>query len=720
MVEIKNLLKCAIIIQVFAVITIVFDIPVARQMIGFVYLSFLPGILLLQILGLNFKSIFEQLAFSLGLSLAFCMFVGVAANSLCSIVGFSTPLSILPLEVTIGSILAILSIIVSKKDGSKITFALPDSTQILSISFLIGLPILAIFAGLFTDTFLHLSLFTTVIVVVLAIAFSKKIEHYKLYSIVILVIAFSVIFQRELLSNYILGWDVFGEFYVFKQTEMASLWIPSTSIAKSEILDYNSMLSVTILPAIYSNLLNASGELIFKVFYFLFYCFVPLTLYQMYKRGFGRFSAFLSAFYFLSYPRFWGEERRQIIGELFFVLLIATIITQDTSWKKKKILCYVFGAALIVSHYSLFYIFLSFAIFVWLAIHILRKLSIINYSSEWTQIIDGPFIMILSFLAILWFIFVNSAHGITIMDFLIRVTSSFFESFGAVESRGAHITSVFDPGIFNRTLIFQADLILNKIPFVLIIIGFIAFARNYKKRNVSLEYLFFAAGAVIMLFSILLVPFLAPAFMPERFYHVSLLFLAPICVYGGLKFLGWIITPLRRLKHAIVKPEQILAIFFIALFLFRVGFFYEIAGDTSPGMQISTSFNRMKDSNDPQLVSAIFDPYVPAQDVYSAVWLANTLKNNTDIYADKIAEKHVLRAYALKIIEWNYALTTNTTFNSNTYVYLRYLNVQGYLIQNGAISNMTDVYSNLVQSDLIYSNGGSEIYYNPELQTSTR
>ena len=128
-------------------------------------------------------------------------------------------------------------------------------------------------------------------------------------------------------------------------------------------------------PMIYSKLMNIQGEWIFKIIYFLFYALVPLTMYEMYKHNFGKATAFLAAFYFITFPRFFGEERRQIIGELFLVLILFTILSSSINFKKKEPLIAIFGISLIVSHYSTFYIFMFCALFAWVAILLLEKLS---------------------------------------------------------------------------------------------------------------------------------------------------------------------------------------------------------------------------------------------------------------------------------------------------------------------------------------------------------
>jgi len=697
-------------IQFAMLLAMVLDIPVARQIIGFVYLSFIPGMLILRILKLNLKNAVNELLFSVGLSIAFIMFVGLFVNELFPLVGVSEPLSILPLAVAISTILLMLSFISYKRMDLDHTFSLPSTGQVLRAFVLVLIPLLAIFGALLTNSLILLLMIAAVVVLVVTMAFSKKLIPVEVYPFVILIIALSLMFQKEFISSHLLGWDVFGEFYVFRLTNIKSLWNPLVHINNSELLDYNSMLSVTILPTVYSKLLNISGELIFKIFYLLFYSLVPLTIYQMYKHGFGKSTALLSAFYFVSFPRFYGEERRQIIGELFLVLLIATILSQNIALTKKKILLCIFGVALVMSHYSIAYIYVFSILFVWSIISVMKKLSLTKYAPASIKAIDGSYVLLILVFIALWHIFVTPSLATTFSGFVNRIAVSFINGFGNIATRSVAVSNIINPDFSNTSLIYQADFVINKIPFILIIIGSFALIRNYRKKNINLEYLLMALASLLILLMALLVPFLAPAFLAERFYHVSLLFLAPVCVYGGETFLKRVLKPLKNVKSVRSISLRILTIFFIAVLLFKVGFLYEVAGDASPGMQISLSFNRMKTSDNPQIISGFYDPYVPEQDFCSAIWLANVGKQNSKIYADDVASKHVLRAYALRLIEWDYILSGETEVGPDAYIYLRSLNVKGFLVQGAIISNMTKVSNQLNWTNKIYSNGGSEIY----------
>ena len=56
-----------------------FDIPILRQTVGFIFLAFIPGILILRILKIHNAGIIESLIYSVGLSIAFIYFAGLFA-----------------------------------------------------------------------------------------------------------------------------------------------------------------------------------------------------------------------------------------------------------------------------------------------------------------------------------------------------------------------------------------------------------------------------------------------------------------------------------------------------------------------------------------------------------------------------------------------------------------------------------------------------------------
>lgn len=119
--EIKKCL-CVCMATVLAMLGLVglaslgFDIPGLRQIVGFLFLTFIPGILILRVLKIHNISLIESLLYSVGLSIAFVMFTGLFANFVLPLIGIARPISALPIVATLAILLLILGAVAYRRD----------------------------------------------------------------------------------------------------------------------------------------------------------------------------------------------------------------------------------------------------------------------------------------------------------------------------------------------------------------------------------------------------------------------------------------------------------------------------------------------------------------------------------------------------------------------------------------------------------------------------
>ncbi|KAF5420331.1 MAG: putative membrane protein [Candidatus Methanomarinus sp.] len=92
------------------------NIPILRQLIGFIYLTFVPGILIFRILKIHGFDLVNTLLFTVGLSITFIMLCGLFINALYPIIGIPNPLSTLSLTATTCVFILIFSIIIYYRD----------------------------------------------------------------------------------------------------------------------------------------------------------------------------------------------------------------------------------------------------------------------------------------------------------------------------------------------------------------------------------------------------------------------------------------------------------------------------------------------------------------------------------------------------------------------------------------------------------------------------
>jgi uncharacterized membrane protein len=98
--------------QAIVCFSIILDITFVRQVLGFIFLVFIPGFLLLRVFRIERPHLSETVVLSVGLSLAFLMMIGFVMNALGSFSNLNAPLATAPTFITINIIVACLSIII--------------------------------------------------------------------------------------------------------------------------------------------------------------------------------------------------------------------------------------------------------------------------------------------------------------------------------------------------------------------------------------------------------------------------------------------------------------------------------------------------------------------------------------------------------------------------------------------------------------------------------
>ena len=368
--EIKKFLKVTLAVQlamwgVIGLDAIGLQIPIIRQLIGFIYLTFIPGILILRILKLHKLGNIETLLYTVGLSIATLMFTGLFMNTVYPIFGIPGPISITPRIITISVVVLVLCVLSYIRDKNFSEPSFIDLGDLLSppALFLCLIPFLAIL-GTHLVNFHHnniLLMFLIVIIALIAVSigFDKFIPK-NLYHLAVFVIAISLLFHRSLISMYIIGWDIHLEYYLCNLVKMNGIWTSTIPIT------YNAMLSIVMIAPIFSDICGMSLTWVFKIIYPLLFSLVPLVLYRAFQKQTNDKIAFLSVFFFMSFIRFFSPMPRQNIAEFYLVLLILPMIDKDINKIKRSFLFIVFGVSLAVSHYGTSYIYMFCLIAAWL------------------------------------------------------------------------------------------------------------------------------------------------------------------------------------------------------------------------------------------------------------------------------------------------------------------------------------------------------------------
>lgn len=713
----RDSLKAMLIVHLLVYITIILNVPVVRQITGFFYLTFVPGFVILRVLKSKIGNTVDAILFSAGLSIAFLMFIGLLINELYPLFGISRPLSTTPLLITISGLTLIFLTISYRQD-----LARRNSNSVLKLGarefswqalFLVFLPLLSIVGALYMSNPILLLMIVLIAVLYAVSLFSSRIVPVKLYPLVIFVISISLLFHTSLISQYLMGWDIHAEYYVFKLTEIQGYWhTPGIVAFQTQINDINSMASVTILPAMYSLLLNIGGESIFKLIFPFLFALVPLVFYRIYEQQTGKMVALLAAFFLLSSDiGFYGAETlslaRQMIAQLFVALSIFILVNKNLDQRNKRILFMTFGAAIVVSYYGLAYIYLFYIAFTFILLY--RKGS--------KKELNLTLVLLLFAVTFLWYIYVSNSPLAKLEEDAGRIFNMFTTDLFSTEARSSSTFSALNPTVA-QSVVGLVHKLLYYVQYLFIAIGGLGVILKPKEAGFTPEFRWLSILNMFVMALCLIVPNLAPTLNLSRFYMITLPFLAPCFVLGGRSVSRW---AEKAATLRLRKPRQrsyrnielwLVTIVLIASFLFQVGFANHVTGVWP--YSYSLDLNRKMTSNDLSIRIGVYNAYVPEQDVLGARWLSENMKKTSKVYADETSRTNVLTSYALLDRDTIVRLYNTTLLEHGTYIYLRYVNVRvGVVLEPLYKFNTTDISPLLNENNKIYSNGDSEIYWAP-------
>lgn len=698
----NSFLLIILLLTITLYVVVFFDIPIARQVIGFLYLTFVPGFALLRLFRLETTSLSKVIIFSVGLSLAILMIGGLLVNEIGPATGISRPLSETPLILMFSGmalLFSFLSLYISRESRAQIGDSLKLIVRSPFVLVLLILPFISILGTIWMNAYGD-NLILLVMIVMIASLFaigtlSKRLLPPKLYPLAVIVIAISLLFHSSLISSYVQpqGSDIPREYFLFRITEENARW--ESSFAYYWDIHYgrfNQMLSITILPTIYSSLLNMDAAWILKILYPLFFSLVPIGLFHFWLPRVGKRYAFIATFLFMAQETFYTEAlslARQMVAELFFVLLLIVVSEKKMKNSTRWIAFVLFSIALVMSHYAIAVIFLFFLFVVWAVLFATRRT---------TKNITLPMIVFFLVATFAWYIYTSNASS---FDSILSFSNEVYAQLGRffdISSRGSVVLSGLGieaaPSIWNVV----SRAIAYFIQF-LIVIGFIGVLRRRAKANVDQEFLLFTQIAIVLLAMLILVPGLAETLNMTRFYHILLFFLAPFCLLGAESLVKVIFGRRTELKASILLLTVL-----VSYFLFQTSFVYELVGSES--WSLSLSGYRMSELK----LYGVYG-YIDEQSVFGAQWLRKNVEvEQTPIYADRVSHYAVLTSYGMIYQGFVEELTNTTEVMANGTIYLSRLNVvYGTIVGARQLWNSSDL-SFLRNMNKIYSNGDSEIY----------
>lgn len=690
------------------------NFQIFRSVVGFVYLLFVPGIVALRLLKIKGLATSEKVLLSVGLSVAILMLVGLALNSLAPIVGFAFPLSVNRILLSISLIVLPLSFFSVGADelSARAVFSRVERGSLFCIAvsvFLIAIGIYGIMVLEVTgSSLLLLLLILSVAVVVFFASFSQKLVPPKFYPLILLVACAALLFfvgnDTALLTNYLTGrGDQWIEFYAFRLTDIPSIWLSTAASSAStpSLFPTYSMLSVTILPTIFERITGLDSSWIFKLLYPCIVCFMAVGAYALYRTQTENRVAFIATFFFItvSVGKGWGSDK-QLVAQLFLVTLLFVIFKPGLPRLKRDVLFIILGLGLLLSHYSLSYLFMITLLFAWLILVGKEYIKKGRFSVE-QQRIPLDLVLIYLTMGLSWYVYVNSSEAFNnIVQTLYSVMGNIGQFFD-VRSRGTALAGL---GIVNTpTILSRISVYYFFLTEVLLILGFLWVWFRKGRTTFVFEYKLIALINVLIISANLILPRLADTFLMERFYQTTLIVLAPFAVLGAKA----VFDRIPRINTRFVYPIIVLLIF-VPFFLFQTGFTYEVAGQENDAQTLDMHrWDNFK-------VSLLF---VTFREVSGANWLSTNVNvSNISVLSDLSAQHNVLTGYGLIGRGQVGLLSSEAARNVGVaqFVFLRPGNViDGKIEGYSEVFNSSLISSSFQEMDKVYSSGGCEVYWDP-------
>ena len=729
-------------------LAIILNIPFLRQILGFLFLTILPGLLILLILKLNKIDFLEKFILAWGLSISFLMFFGLLLNNSLFNLDYETPLTTISLLVSF-NLASIVLAIIAYRTNKDTSFSLPNLNLTTSEKTFLVVPILFPALSVFgmhvmntidNNIILMFLLFLIPIYVVFVCFFNQKFPE-RLYPVVIFLISISLLLLLSLRSNHIIGMDVHREYYFFRTTLDKLHW----SVFGYSTLD--ACLAISLLPTIYQSILNIRPEFLFKILYSLIFSISPLVIYIISKKYVGESYAFLASCFFMFQSNFlWTEyNARTNTAILFFALAMMTLFNDKIDPLKKRILFIVFMASCMVSHYSTTYVFFFILLGAFVGIEILSK----RYTFK--KVISLTIMILFFSMIFFWYSQVTGAAFNSGVSFVEETLSSLNEFF-VEESRGGGTQAMFGEGIVKKGIPHKIEFVFTWLTFAFIGIGVITLIRRYKEMSFpelkvkkpdflkdKFEVAYFVIALVCsgLLVAVITLPHISIGYSLDRLYAVAITILSVFFVIGGImiaKYLNKVFAVLRvrgkvLMEHFFSKERTyakkrrnsfdksflskkrfgenalqvraylIILLVLIPYFLCVSGVMYNIFG--VPRSIILNSKGEQYDVG-----------YLSDKDVIAARWLGGHSAEKSRIYADSPGTHSLWLGYGKLSINRGSFIQNKTI--SNGYIYLRYMNVvegKAYpSVVYGSRRSMTEYSHQFVNRSLIYNNGGSEVW----------
>jgi uncharacterized membrane protein len=742
--------------------------------LSFLYIVITPGFLLLPFLIKKRLPPVLGTALSIALSLFVIMFTGLVLNTLLPFFKIHEPLAMLPVLITFDVLIYTLLIFNFKyKKISPFEFHDFDfmSWFISGLSFL--LPVLACFGSVVLnnggESYLTLFAIVLIVIIVLLVLFRKKINP-SIYPIVLYMISLAFLLMNSMRGWFITGHDILLEYNVFTLTNDAHRWSmafyqdPYNACLSLTIFPtYLQSLIHVNTAYIFKFFIQFIGALPIVIVYYLSKQYVSEKIAFLVSFLYVTFPTSMVDMAFLN---------RQGVAFLFFSSVILTLFnTEHFNGKTKTLLLFMLGTGMVFSHYSTSYVAVPVLIGAYIINKIMRVIIKINKPNWLSKTINKlgniemyrkqvlltlPFVLGLLVIMILWSTVItktSKSFSTTIQQIVVNLKDPFnieeqtgpakysivkaqqpsaeelfnrfvengidqhgvlenqsafyplaiteaypskpvLERFSSITPLGEKIQSLLKIDLskfFNNTKQFYALLLQ-----VLLLIGLVCLVLGYGFKNnilnpLPVEYIALSVSGILVMVGQTILPANVIEYGLLRLFQQNLIFLS-LPIFLGLFYLTTLIT--KNHTRQLILCVTVLLSFFVIL----SGLIPQLTGGARPLLSLNNG-------------GLYYDSYYThAEEVASIEWIAQFSGSRLPVQAAHFSD---IKMLAYGRVAPHIELLPETT-KKNSFVYLNYDNVKTSNVLEIIYGDVVYYYfpMNFLRDhkNLIYSNGGSEIY----------
>ena len=160
---------------------------------------------------------------------------------------------------------------------------------------------------------------------------------------------------------------------------------------------------------------------------------------------------------------------------------------------------------------------------------------------------------------------------------------------------------------------------------IFIVVGILGLIVNRRKTKFHPEYAVLSLVSMVIIAISISLPYFAGFLNMSRIYHITLFFLAPFCILGGIATFRWLFRIFRlhwiHGDHAYLKLIVISVV--VPYFLFTTGVIFQLTGATPGSMALALYRADWLISTDAE--------------AQASQWVGNNIEDNVKTYADRYA-----------------------------------------------------------------------------------